>query len=91
MFDTDLLDRIESLAIRLGETREQREALEAKKPLAGVPSAEDVVSLVRAMGNGRKIDAIKHYRTLTGEGLKESKDAVEFVMNRFYQDHYNNP
>jgi hypothetical protein len=27
--------------------------------------------------NGRKIDAIKKYRTITREGLKESKDFIE--------------
>jgi hypothetical protein len=30
-----------------------------------------------ALANGRKIDAIKLYRAATGQGLKESKDAVE--------------
>ncbi|MFE8597638.1 hypothetical protein [Archangium violaceum] len=34
----------------------------------------EVTALVR---EGRTIDAIKRYRELTGEGLKESKDAVE--------------
>jgi len=29
------------------------------------------------MASGQKIEAIKAYRALTGQGLKESKDAVE--------------
>ncbi len=29
---------------------------------------------------GRKIEAIKRYRELTGVGLKEAKDAVEALM-----------
>jgi ribosomal protein L7/L12 len=33
--------------------------------------------LIRA---NQKINAIKHYRMLTGDGLKESKDAVEARM-----------
>ncbi|MFI9388671.1 ribosomal protein L7/L12 [Kutzneria sp. NPDC052558] len=35
---------------------------------------QDVLHLARA---GRKIEAIKRYRELTGAGLKEAKDAVE--------------
>jgi large subunit ribosomal protein L7/L12 len=47
---------------------------------AGAPSAEAnsldgrVLALVR---DGRKIQAIKLYRDITGAGLKEAKDAVE--------------
>ena len=37
----------------------------------------DVVALARA---GRKIEAIKRYRELTGVGLKEAKDAVERIQ-----------
>ncbi|MFC0431609.1 50S ribosomal protein L7/L12 [Kutzneria buriramensis] len=37
---------------------------------------QDVVLLARA---GRKIEAIKRYRELTGVGLKEAKDAVERI------------
>jgi ribosomal protein L7/L12 len=37
---------------------------------------DDVLQLVRS---GQKILAIKHYRELTGAGLKEAKDAVEFM------------
>ena len=41
----------------------------------------DVVNyLFAAMAGGRKIEAIKAFRSLTGEGLKVSKDAVESVM-----------
>ena len=31
--------------------------------------------------NSRKIDAIKEFRSLFGEGLKDSKDEIERVMN----------
>lgn len=37
---------------------------------------QDVVALARA---GRKIEAIKRYREITGVGLKEAKDAVERI------------
>lgn len=40
-------------------------------PILGM---ERVHELLR---QGKKIEAIKVYRQLTGEGLKESKDAVE--------------
>jgi ribosomal protein L7/L12 len=40
--------------------------------------ASDIDNLLMLMAEGtRKIEAIKAYRSLTGEGLKEAKDAVE--------------
>jgi ribosomal protein L7/L12 len=33
-----------------------------------------------AMDSGRKIEAIKHYRELTGVGLKEAKDVIDYLM-----------
>ena len=36
-----------------------------------------VDTLLDAMKTGKKIEAIKAYRAMTGIGLKESKDAVE--------------
>lgn len=41
-----------------------------------------VSDLFGFMLTDRKIDAIRSYRTLTGQGLKESKDAVESIMSR---------
>jgi ribosomal protein L7/L12 len=44
-----------------------------------VPYADAAIvnDLLKAMKDGQKIAAIKAYRSLTGLGLKESKDAVE--------------
>ena len=39
-----------------------------------------VVEMFAAMQTGRKIEAIKAYRMLTGDGLKDSKDAIERIM-----------
>ncbi|MGW1500548.1 ribosomal protein L7/L12 [Streptomyces mirabilis] len=41
------------------------------------PELEQVVALVR---DGRKIQAIKVYREVTGAGLKEAKDAVDRLV-----------
>lgn len=42
------------------------------------PPAPDPLAQVRDLARrGRKIEAIKAYRELTGVGLKEAKDAVE--------------
>ncbi len=50
---------------------------EVEQPKNVVPF-EAVDELLRCMAGGtEKIQAIKAYRTLTGVGLKESKDAVE--------------
>lgn len=40
------------------------------------PRMDEVVALVR---DGRKIQAIKAYRDITGAGLKEAKEAVERI------------
>jgi ribosomal protein L7/L12 len=36
--------------------------------------------ILNALDKGNKIEAIKVYRELTGLGLKESKDAIEYLM-----------
>jgi ribosomal protein L7/L12 len=41
---------------------------------------QEVTNLLTAMRDNRKIDAIKAYRMLTGQGLRESKDTVERFM-----------
>ncbi|MER5536360.1 ribosomal protein L7/L12 [Streptomyces mirabilis] len=41
------------------------------------PELEQVVALAR---DGRKIQAIKVYREVTGAGLKEAKDAVDRLV-----------
>ena len=39
--------------------------------------------LVSLLKQGRKIDAIKVYREATGSGLKESKDVIESIADRY--------
>ena len=46
------------------------------------PTTVDLKHLFDAMLSNRKIDAIKEYRQLTRLGLKDSKDEVEWIMNR---------
>lgn len=43
----------------------------------GKVSSDTLNELMRAIHNGEKIAAIKAYRTMTGFGLKEAKDAIE--------------
>ena len=40
-------------------------------------SEEQIATLSECIFQGRKIEAIKLYREMTGLGLKEAKDAVE--------------
>ena len=44
---------------------------------SGAANAVGINRLLEAMRDGRKIEAIKEYRALTGAYLKDSKDAVE--------------
>ena len=57
----------------------------ATVPVAPAPmpfgAKTQVEILMGAMASDRKIEAIKAHRALTGYGIKESKDAVERVMD----------
>lgn len=46
---------------------------DAPKPI----DTRDIHNLMKAVAGNRKIEAIKAYRSLTGFGLVQSKDAVE--------------
>ncbi len=51
------------------------------RPLAEIDwNAIDDEALQAALANNNKIEAIKRYRQLTGLGLKESKDAIDYAM-----------
>lgn len=61
--------------------------IDIQVPATGSAKADpgEVENLMRFMADGKlKIEAIKSFRTLTGQGLKESKDAVEryWIGNR---------
>ena len=49
--------------------------------------AEKMAALSDALLAGKKIQAIKLYRDLTGEGLKESKDAIEELEQSLRASH----
>ena len=55
--------------------RWRAEVVTLRGPAPGLPIVgDDPVSLLRA---GRKIDAIRRYREVSGVGLKEAKEAIE--------------
>ena len=98
-FDT-LLDRLCDAHAALGREQAARIAaehqlttLQAAAPLRANATVQandairaEVIALMEHMAAGRKIDAIKSIRTLTGYGIKESKDAVEAGMYRHRSD-----
>ena len=65
----------------LKEAKDYVEALQGGGP---APQQEDAFlqSLLDLMRQGQKIEAIKRYRERTGQGLKESKEAVEALARR---------
>jgi ribosomal protein L7/L12 len=84
-----LLDRLDvkSAALLRAECREREleDQLYAAKNAAAMPAPyyqgkEHTIDLIDALAGGRKIEAIKAFRALTGYGLKESKDQVERVI-----------
>lgn len=50
---------------------------QAVEPVRVYYNNKDVELLLQAMHNGRKIEAIKYHRLITGFPLKESKDVIE--------------
>lgn len=46
-------------------------------PAAEPPAGSTDADVARLVAQGRKIDAIKHYRSLHGTDLKTTKDAVD--------------
>lgn len=53
------------------------EVVSLRPPAPGQPTLGADASPEQLLRAGRKIEAIKRYRELTGVGLKEAKDAVE--------------
>lgn len=51
------------------------ECLPKQEPVKA--NAGEIDEMLKAIREGKKIDAIKWYRSLTGYGLKESKEAIE--------------
>lgn len=69
-----------SASLHVGIISDLYHAVEDCIPVLTLPPQVDpavVNELLRAVRDGEKIPAIKAHRTLTGWGLKESKDAVE--------------
>ena len=58
-------------------TFEDAPVQEVAPPVAPKASESSVNDLLSAVKAGKKIEAIRAYRVLTGSGVKESKDAVE--------------
>lgn len=45
--------------------------------------SEVVERIVQSLKEGKKIEAIKDYRESTGAGLKESKEAIEELIQKY--------
>ena len=45
--------------------------------------SEVVQHIIESLRQGNKIQAIKDYRESTGEGLKESKEAIEALIEKY--------
>ena len=76
-----VLDRLLTVQGELAREREARIAATDKLHDLGrqpaAPSRDDVERMLRALAEGKKIDAIRYCRALTGHSLKESKDLIE--------------
>ena len=59
------------------------EAVKVGSDLTSLKVHSAFCSIGRAMGNGQYIEAIKQYRSLTGLGLKEAKDAIDLFPRKY--------
>jgi hypothetical protein len=51
-----------------------------KEKMAEQPTQEQIEQIGSALASGRKIEAIKIYREVTGKGLKESKAFIDALI-----------
>ena len=72
-------DAIDRMALELKTGRLQRR----NQPEQGRVDPDELQRLILA---GQKIHAIKYYRQVTGVGLKEAKDAVEWLEAQIHQN-----
>lgn len=84
--------------VGLAEAKSAVEAIEAGRqvgaPSLAAASNDDIDQIQAAVFAGKTIEAIKLYRTITGEGLKESKqfvDALEAELRRTDPDKFTAP
>ncbi len=75
----------ERTGVGLKEAKDAVEAIQrGERPLDPAESDNSFhQTLVSLLKQGRKIDAIKVYREVTGSGLKESKEVVESIAARY--------
>ena len=64
----DTIQELQELALMFKPSNKERE--------------DKIAEMYFALATGNKIPAIKIHRSLSGLGLKESKDFVEYEMNR---------
>ncbi len=50
-------------------------------------SAADKQHITDTLLAGRKVEAIKHYREVTGEGLREAKDFIDAMAAELSKSH----
>jgi ribosomal protein L7/L12 len=74
----------EVTGLGLRESKEAVEALEAGRglPTANIDARVDEAKITAILREQGLIQAIKEYRTATGLGLKEAKDAVDAIVAR---------
>ncbi len=71
--------RISALEMRIGELERKLNYFMQQLNLSYTPEALDpaLTEAAKWLRQGNKIEAVKVYRTMTGRGLKEAKDAVD--------------
>jgi ribosomal protein L7/L12 len=74
----------ECTGLGLKEAKDAVEAIHRRERLLDPEESDNSFheTLVSLLKQGRKIDAIKVFREVTGSGLKESKDAIESIAAR---------
>ena len=83
MNDARLISFITSVANRQLNMNEISNLNDLMVDREGGSNGQDIRAMFEHMRVYHKIDAIKLHRQMTGYGLKESKDEIEFFMSSF--------
>jgi len=77
-------DYSQSTGAGLKESKEAVEALSNQQAMGEDKDRSEIVEqIVESLRQGNKIQAIKDYRESTGAGLKESKEAIEALIQKY--------
>ena len=84
MSDLDVSSRITALQVKVGELERKLNFVmeHLKLEYKDDPATAALEEATRWLKKGNRMEAIKVYQSMTGKGLKESRDAVDALASK---------